>query len=291
MITLPDNKGYKNNDYIIRDGEVCPVAELDALMAKADRKEVYEVLRIKGGIPVFPQEHYERFVHSFKLIGRQCLVTEEEFCAQIEELVRLCEVDDQNVRIEQYVDEEDGKEHIYMYLIPTHYPTAENYRDGVTVGYLHGERNNPQAKISDVALRGRADQALIDSGFFEVMLVNHNGEITEGSRTNFFFIKDDTVYASPSDTILPGITRLMVLKILEEHHVPYVEQTVRADCLDQFDAAFLTATSPNVLPVARAAGFDKPGMDGRDVTFDANNKLLRDLMQWFKEEALAEADD
>ena len=178
-----------------------------------------------------------------------------------------------------------------MYLIPTHYPTAENYRDGVTVGYLHGERNNPQAKISDVALRGRADQALIDSGFFEVMLVNHNGEITEGSRTNFFFIKDDTVYASPSDTILPGITRLMVLKILEEHHVPYVEQTVRADCLDQFDAAFLTATSPNVLPVARAAGFDKPGMDGRDVTFDANNKLLRDLMQWFKEEALAEADD
>ena len=37
MITLPDNKGYKNNDYIIRDGEVCPVAELDALMAKADR--------------------------------------------------------------------------------------------------------------------------------------------------------------------------------------------------------------------------------------------------------------
>ena len=275
MILEPDHKGYQNNDYIIADGALAPRSALDAIMDK-DRKEVYEVLRIKSGIPVFPVEHYQRFVHSFELVGRKPLVTEEEFCAQIELLVEKCGVDDQNVRIEQYVDEEDGKEHIYMYLIPTHYPTAEDYRDGVTVGYLHGER---------------ADQALIDSGFFEVMLVNHNGEITEGSRTNFFFIKDDTVYASPSDTILPGITRLMVLKIMEEHHVPYVEQTVRADSLDQFDAAFLTATSPNVLPVARAAGFDKPGMDGRDVTFDANNKLLRDLMQWFKEEALAEVDD
>ena len=97
MITLPDNKGYKNNDYIIRDGEVCPVAELDALMAKADRKEVYEVLRIKSGIPVFPVEHYQRFAHSFELVGRKPLVTEEEFYSQIELLVEKCGVDDQNV--------------------------------------------------------------------------------------------------------------------------------------------------------------------------------------------------
>ena len=287
MILEPDHKGYQNNDYIIADGALAPRSALDAIMDK-DRKEVYEVLRIKSGIPVFPVEHYQRFVHSFELVGRKPLVTEEEFCAQIELLVEKCGVDDQNVRIEQFVDEEDGKEHIYMYLIETHYPTEEHYRDGVTVGYLAGERNNPQAKISDSQLRDRADKALNDSRFFEVMLVNHNGEITEGSRTNFFFIKDNTVIASPGDTILLGITRMMVLRILKKHGIPYIEQTVRADSLDQFDAAFLTATSPNVLPVAHVKGFDAPGMAGKDVDFDAQNPLLRDLMQWYKEEAMAE---
>ena len=289
MIFLPDHKGYKNNDYIIKDGKLAPVSALDAILQK-DRKEVYEVLRIKNGLPIFPIEHYERFAHSFEMLGRKSLVTEEEFCEQIALLVEKCGVDDQNVRVDQYIDDEDGKEHIYMYLVETHYPTKEHYRDGVTVGYLAGERNTPQAKISDNQLRGRADKALMDSGFFEVMLVNHNNEITEGSRTNFFFIKENTVVASPSDTILLGITRMMVLRILEKHGIPYVEQTIPADGLDQFDAAFLTATSPNVLPVAHAKGFDAPGMAGKDVDFDAQNTLLRNLMQWFKDEAKAEVD-
>ncbi len=290
MIFLPDHKGYENNDFIIADGQLAPRSALDAIMAK-DRKEVYEVIRIKGGKPVFPKEHYERFEHSFTLIGRKPLVTEEEFLTQMEELIDKCGVDDQNVRIEQYIDEEDGKEHIYMYLIATHYPTEEHYKEGVTVGYLAGERNTPQAKISDSQLRDRADKALVDTGFFEVMLVNHNGEITEGSRTNFFFIKDDAVIASPGNTILLGITRMMVLRILKKHNIPYVEQTIYADNLEQYDAAFLTATSPNVLPIAHAKGFDAPGMAGKDVDFDAQNTLLRNLMKWYKEEAMAEVED
>ena len=96
MILEPDHKGYQNNDYIIADGALAPRSALDAIMDK-DRKEVYEVLRIKSGIPVFPVEHYQRFVHSFELLGRKPLVTEEEFCSQIELLVEKCGVDDQNV--------------------------------------------------------------------------------------------------------------------------------------------------------------------------------------------------
>jgi len=280
MIFLPDHKGYQNNDYIIADGKLAPRSALDAIMEK-DRCEVYEVVRIKDGKPVFPQEHYDRFEHSFELVGRKPLISREEFRAQMALLVEKCGVDDQNVRIEQYIDEEDGEEHTYMYLIETHYPTAEHYRDGVTVGYLSGERNNPQAKISDSALRDRADKALMETRVFEVMLVNHNGEITEGSRTNFFFIKGDTVYASKADTILPGITRLMVLKIMEAHHIKYVEQPILADRIDQFDAAFLTATSPDILPVAHVNAPEEAGLAGVEADFDAHNPLLRDLMKWY----------
>lgn len=282
MITGKDNKGYKNNDYIIADGAVRPVSELEELM-KWDRKEVYEVLRIKNGKPVFAHEHYERFAHSFELIGRTSLLSEEEYLAQIEKLVELCGVDDQNVRIEQHINEKDGKEHTFMYLVPTFYPTAEHFRDGVTVGYLDGERINPQAKINDQLLRGRADQALIDTGVFEVMLVNRNGEITEGSRTNFFFIKDGTVYASPTDTILSGITRMMVLKIMEEHDIPYVEQTIKAQEIGQYDAVFLTATSPDILPVAHAHAIGEYAGVYPDADFDAQNPVLRSLMEWYKE--------
>ncbi len=280
MIHGTDVKGYLNNDYIIVDGAVTSHDAL-AELVKGDRHEIYEVLRVKNGTPLFMEEHYWRFTNSLAKAGRQPAVTKEDFFAQVDELIRLCGVHDQNMRIDQFIDEADGKEHVFTYLVSTSFPSAEQYRDGVEVGYLDGERNDPVAKIYDRPLRELADAALREYGFYEVMLVNRNGEITENSRSNIFFIKDGTVYSAPEDTILPGLTRLKVLRLLSEHGVPYVEQPVPASSTDSFEAAFITATSPEVLPVARAVAVG--GQTYPTAVYDVNNKLLRDLMTWYGE--------
>ena len=280
MIHGTDVKGYLNNDYIIVDGTFTPHDAL-ADLVKNDRHEVYEVLRVKNGKPLFLEEHYTRFTNSLSSKGRRPVVTKEEFFAQIDELIRLCGVHNQNMRIDQFIDTEDGKEHILAYLVATSFPSAEQYRDGVDIGYLDGERNDPTAKIYDRPLRELADDALRRTGFYEVMLVDRNGNITENSRSNLFFIKDGTVYSAPLETILPGLTRLKVLKLLESHSIPYVEQTIPADSVAEYDSAFLTATSPEVLPVAHAVA--EEGQPYPTVAYDVNDPLLRALMAWYGE--------
>ena len=55
-----------------------------------------------------------------------------------------------------------------------------------------------------------------DKMLYEVLLVNRDGVITEGSRSNVFFIKSGEVYTPPTDAVLPGVTRTMIIRILEE---------------------------------------------------------------------------
>lgn len=74
--------------------------------------------------------------------------------------------------------------------------------------------------------------------------------ITEGSRSNVFFVKDEIFYTAPESKVLVGITRQKVIECLRQLNFELVEKAVSAAEISQFDAAFLTGTSPKVLPVS-----------------------------------------
>ncbi|MDO4869928.1 MAG: aminotransferase class IV [Bacillota bacterium] len=257
---------------VIADGIITDRSALDEILAR-DRLEIYEVVRICAGKPIFASEHYDRLVKSLASVGKEPVVSLDEFIGQIDQVVKANDLSEGNLRIEQYREPGDDTEHINIYHIPAVYPTDEMFAHGVTVAFMRAERDNPQAKIFDMQLRQKADEMIEKTGVTEVLLVNRNGEITEGSRSNVFFIKDNTVIAAPQHTVLPGITRMKVLQIMREDGIRYEEAPLKADEIDKFDSAFLTGTSKEVLPIATI----------ESTAFDVDHPILRRLMRRYSE--------
>ena len=114
-------------------------------------------------------------------------------------------------------------------------------------------------------MRGRTNKAIKSGELYEVFLVNRDGIITEGSRSNVFFIKNGEVYTSPTDTVLPGVTRTVIIKILEDAGIPLHYSAIKQEELSGFDAAFISGTSPKVLPVASIG----------DIVYDVDDPVLR----------------
>jgi branched-chain amino acid aminotransferase len=84
---------------------------------------------------------------------------------------------------------------------------------------------------------------------YEVLLVDRHGRITEGSRSNVFFVKGNRFYTAPASQVLGGVTRKKVLQCLHGLGFTVIVEAVSAIEIGSFEAVFLTGTSPGVLPV------------------------------------------
>ena len=73
--------------------------------------------------------------------------------------------------------------------------------------------------------------------------------ITEGSRSNVFFVNGNKFYTAPASKVLVGVTRTKVIECIDELDFTVIEEAVLASQTGMFDAVFLTGTSPKVLPV------------------------------------------
>ena len=94
-----------------------------------------------------------------------------------------------------------------------------------------------------------ANQKAKDEAAEEAIFVR-DGLITEGSHTNFFAIKDETVYTAPkSRLILEGITRGIVLEFCSKFKIDYREEIISKDELKSFSEFFITSTTKEITPV------------------------------------------
>lgn len=74
--------------------------------------------------------------------------------------------------------------------------------------------------------------------------------ITEGSHTNFFAVKDDTLYTAPlSNYILAGVTREFVIKLCNENKIVCKEEFIYLKELFEYDELFITGTTTEITPV------------------------------------------
>ena len=208
---------------------------------------VYEVIRVIDGVALFLEEHFLRLEISMQIQGLLLQMSYSDFKQNMAKLIRLNQMMEGNVKFVYSVAE--GNVHWAFRFIPHNYPISENYQFGVTTDLLFAERQNPNAKVIQVGIRNLADQMIADRKLYEVLLVDRDGMITEGSRSNVFFVKSDVFYTAPDSMILVGITRKKVFDCLKELGYTIVEEAVSATEIDDFDAVFLTGTSPKILPV------------------------------------------
>lgn len=213
---------------------------------------IYEVMQIYQGIPLFFEAHMERFRHSATLTGTRILKPETEILDEIALLVDQNKCDHINVKLVSTLL--DGKETFLTYFIPTEYPDSIARREGVHTILFSGERSSPNIKSIKGSFREQVKAARETSNAYEALLIDEAGYITEGSRSNVFFVgKDGTVYTSPASSVLVGVTRTMVMRICSRTGLPVLEKSIHSMGLEDIQGAFLTGTTVNVTPIRSIA--------------------------------------
>lgn len=213
---------------------------------------VYEVIRIINGLPLFALAHYERLIHSSLKAGIGLNVSYIQFIKQIKELLDLNSLKIGNIKIVNFKNSELGEHYFILFPIKFLYPSDYDYQNGIKVLTYEIERQQPNVKIFNNQYK-KIISALLnaDKSVYEVLLINEKHYITEGSKSNVFFIVDNTLVTPPVHMVLPGITRMKILELCRMHHLTYAEREFHITELPTAAAAFISGTSPKILPIHR----------------------------------------
>ncbi len=228
---------------------------------------IYEVLRVEQKIPVFLQEHITRFFSSANLENIPVDFSVKFVQNAVKLLIEQNKMHQGNIKFLYHWGGEDD-DRFMAWVMPFFYPSAKHYAEGVVVGSMQAERENPNAKKHIFSLREQADALIKEKNLWEVVYVNNRGYLTEGSRSNVFFVRGNRLFTPELSLVLPGITRAKVLQLAATEKISVEETRIKITEIKKFDACFFTGTSPKILPVSEMNG----------ISFDVQNRLMTRLM-------------
>jgi branched-chain amino acid aminotransferase len=214
---------------------------------RIEANSVYEVIKLIDGIPLFFEDHLDRMKRSAELLGSIIEKPAAEVRHEIETLVEKNTCTDINTKLVWY--KRKNVPVFITYFVQQDFPTAGAYQKGVHTILYGGERRDPQIKALKTSFRERAMADRKAAGAYEALLVDENGYISEGTRSNLFFLVDRQLCTPPSDDVLLGVTRRQVLAICRERGIDVREQKLHKKDLGRLEAAFITGTTIDVLPV------------------------------------------
>ena len=91
----------------------------------------------------------------------------------------------------------------------------------------------------------------IRNGFDDAMMLDYQGYVAEGSASNIFFIKSNEIHTPIPDCFLDGITRQTIIEIAKSKGIKVFERKIRPEEIFEFDSAFLTGTSVEIIEMAQ----------------------------------------
>ncbi len=212
---------------------------------------LYEVIKIKDKTPLFAEDHIQRLFNSAKVAGAESCPNASLIKENLQILIaNNNDIKEGNIRILMHFSGNiKERPHVYSYYIPHYYPSVEEYTSGVSVVPVHIERQSPHSKCINIKFRSFISDIIKKEKAYEALLVNKAGFITEGSKSNFFVIKDNKIITPPEKDVLPGITRKHILNICRIRGIDFSEAKIHFNEKANFDSCFLSGTSPGILAV------------------------------------------
>lgn len=112
-------------------------------------------------------------------------------------------------------------------------------------------------------------------GYQEALMLDTQGFVAEGSGENIFIARDGLVRTPGGHSILPGITRDTVIKLLGEEGIEVREERMTRDEIYIADETFMTGTAVEITPVRE--------LDGRSIGKETPGPITRNLQKAFFE--------
>ncbi|MCM8778330.1 MAG: aminotransferase class IV [Candidatus Omnitrophica bacterium] len=238
---------------------------------------VFETMRAYAGKIFCLKEHLLRLEESARSIQIKLPCSRKELKQKILKELETSKLKDAYIRLSiNFLGKID-----ILVRPPRIYP-KDFYENGVKIITVPTFKDSlasvfPQAKMGNF-LNGIL--ARMEGGdFFEAILLNRAGFITEGTVSNIFVVKDKVLLTPPLYLgVLPGITRKVVMELASEMDIELKETPFTRHELYNVDEIFLTNTSIEIMPVAY--------VDGRKIKNNFQQKITYLLRKKFLERRL-----
>jgi D-alanine transaminase len=258
---------FVNGSFVPFEQATIPLMDRGFLFADG----IYEVSAVINGRLIDNEPHLARLDRSLKEIRISNPYSAAEWTRLEEEIVARNRLEEGLVYMQvtrgaaerEYVFPKDATPTVVMFTQPKNMiasPLAETGAAVITVPDLRWKRRD----IKSIGLLAQvlAKQAAAEAGVSEAWMVE-DGLITEGgSSTAFILTHERKVVTRPLSTaVLPGITRLSVMRLAKENGLTIEERAFSVDEALGAAEAFLTSASSLVMPVVSIDG--KPVGDGK----------------------------
>lgn len=243
--------------YFSQNGKVLPIEQAVIPLNNIEYSYgfgVYESLRVNNGTVYFIDDHIERLIESAKIIDLEHSFDEKFIKKSISDLIHDYKSETFNLKILLIGGSSKEKAIINIFCLNPFFPDKKLYREGAEFITYQYERAFPHAKTLNMMRSYLAYKNAKESGSYDALLINNEGFVTEGTRTNFFCIKDKTIFTPLEKDILFGVMRKAMLKVAKQNNYKVVESNIKLEEIKTFDGAFVTSTSSKIIPIKSVDG-------------------------------------
>lgn len=230
---------------------------------------LYETFRTLDFKPVFLQAHLDRLFRSADQIGLNIDYSKLDISNMLSKVIHDFQDPNQRVRILAVPNK--------LIVYTSHLNLDPSIYNGVSVITIEASREQPEIKTTDYHACLTAWRAAVDAGCFEAILMDDNGILYEGSRSNLFWVKDEKLFTRKED-VLPGTTRQI---IINHSSVLIQYNTLNNMDLSNIDEFFLTNSGSGIIPVTRIndknIGNGDVGIITRQLLSQYNEWMLKEI--------------
>lgn len=214
---------------------------------------LFETIKVIDGKPQFLRLHLERLIRGADFVGIQAPGLYEHILDEIASLP----IQGNNTISLTVADAPNGYNILVSSEVRNHNPYRElGLKVTASVPALR-DAYNPlnHFKTCNYLLSYLTHKRAREKGFDEVLFLNQFGGVTEGTFTNFFFIKGNKVLTPPpSEGLLPGVFREVLTEALRSAGIEVEERRILfSEEIGGMDGAFVTNS---LIPMERVSEID-----------------------------------
>lgn len=242
----------------------------------------FDFFGIVNGKPFYYKRHLDRFFKTMRLMRMQIPYSQNSVKEIIDELVNINAINNLYFKLLAYpsIQSEEPEIPCDLYILPVAIEpySGFDHKNGVKLITKEHQRFLPDAKSTNYLPMLYWQKEIMEAGAVDVLYYSQN-EVRETSRGNVFIVKDGLV-STPNLKMLKGITRSIVLDILNDSDISYTESPVTLEMLFGANEVFLTSTTKQVLPVVKIDGkVINDGVPG-DITRHLFNGFIQLKKSW-----------
>ncbi|MEA2066108.1 MAG: aminotransferase class IV [Thermotogota bacterium] len=214
----------------------------------------YEVVRTYNRLPFALKKHYTRLEKTLAFFSMEPSMNFEELVHIINEGIEKNSeknADEFRIRIVQF----PSKSICLLFEKLVTSVLKDIYELGVRVSispYLKpsGDIMPPSIKVYGSPWITLTKKLMADN--YDLVLLNEKGNVTEGSYTNIFLVKNEKLITPDIRSgVLPGVTRENILSLARAMDITIKERNVKSWELFTADELFLSHTSMGLVPVRK----------------------------------------